>query len=117
MKKIIGLYLLVVVTGVITSIFVSEKITDETFKLYSGLAVTETSYSFALDNTMAMLEAYEKDDISEFYEIGCIQVRMSLETLKLYGGNIEGAQKVETELLIDKANVLLSRLEQTDKCK
>ena len=117
MKKIIGLYLLVVVSGVITSIFVSEKVTEETFKFYSGITVTETSYSFALDNTMAMLEAYEQDDISEFYEIGCIQVRMTLETLKLYRGNIEGAQKVETELLIDKANLLLSRLEQTGKCK
>jgi hypothetical protein len=116
MKKLIGLYVLIVVVGIFTSLAISEKITEETFKFYSGVTMNEMDYGLTLDNSIAILEAFESNDEVEIYQTSCMQINLSLKALELYSGNIEGMQKVKTEVTISKGNTILSRLEQSGKC-
>jgi hypothetical protein len=116
MKKLIGLYVLVVVVGVLSSLAISEKVTEETFKLYSGVTMNEMDYSLTLENSIAVLEAFENNNEIEVYRSSCMQINLSLKALELYSGNIEGMQKVKTDATISKGNAMLSNLEQSGMC-
>ncbi|NKF49169.1 hypothetical protein G3R49_01080 [Shewanella sp. WXL01] len=116
MKKVIGLYILVVVVGVFTSTAVSEKVTEATFKLYSGATMIQMDYSLTLENSLAILEAYENSDEAAFYQSNCMQINLSLKALRLYRDNIKGMQQVRTESAITKGHEVLLKLEQSGKC-
>ncbi|WP_193331646.1 hypothetical protein [Pseudoalteromonas ulvae] len=116
MKKVIGLYVLVVVVGVFTSIAVSEKVTEETFKFYSGATMNQMDYGLTLENSLAILAAYENSDEAEFYQSSCVQIDLSLRALRLYSGNIDGMQQVRTESAITKGDEVLLKLQQSGKC-
>ena len=116
MKKVIGLYILVVIVGVITSIAVSDKVTEESFKFYSAATMNQMDYGLTLENSIAIIEAYESNNESEIYQSSCIQINLSLKSLELYRGNVEGMQKVKTDAIIAKGNEVLSRLELSGKC-